>query len=118
MHFGRRYILYVNIPTLLNQLESNIRLSDAFPQDIAFEPSLELVVTRFNIGYNDDINKCSRLHQYKPIRDYSFFVHDVRRRVDAGESLGDALTHRRLLHKPQYHARVPARARTGGARNV
>ena len=73
-------------------LESKVRLSDAFPDDIPFEPTLELVVTRFNIGYNDDIKKCSRLHQYKPIRDYSFFVHDVRRRMDSGDSLGDALT--------------------------
>ena len=73
-------------------LESKVRLSDAFPGGVPFEPTLELVVTRFNIGYNDDIKKCSRLHQYKPIRDYSFFVHDVRRRMDSGDSLGDALT--------------------------
>lgn len=72
-------------------LEAKVRLSDAFPKEIPFEPSLELVVTRFNIGYNEDIRKCSRLHQYKPIRDYSFFVYDVRRRMEAGEPMGDAL---------------------------
>ena len=72
--------------------ESEVRLSSAFPKDIPLEPSLELVVTRFNIGYNEDIGKCSRLHKYKPIRDYSFFIYDVRRRMEAGETLRDALT--------------------------
>ena len=71
--------------------ETKIRLSEAFPGDVPFEPSLELVVTRFNISYNEDIKKCCRLHKYKPIRDYSFFVHDVQRRLDSGEQLDDAL---------------------------
>ena len=72
--------------------EAKIRLSEAFPMDVPFdEPSLELVVTRFNIGYNEDIKKCCRLHKYKPIRDYSFFIHDVQRRLEAGEQLDDAL---------------------------
>ena len=52
---------------------------------------MELVVTRFNISYNEDIRKCCKLHKYKPIRDYSFFVHDVQRRLDSGEKLDDAL---------------------------
>lgn len=84
------YELYCGIKE--QPLESEVRLSNAYPKDNPFEPTLELVVTRFNIRYNDDIRKCSHLHQYKPIRDYSFFVHDVRRRVDPGSSLGEALT--------------------------
>ena len=52
---------------------------------------MELVVTRFNISYNEDIRKCCKLHKYKPIRDYSFFIHDVQRRLDSGEKLDDAL---------------------------
>jgi len=71
--------------------EAQIRLSDAFPRDIPAEPQLELVVTRFNISYNEDIKKCCRLHKYKPIRDYSFFVHDVQQRLDSGEQLGAAI---------------------------
>ena len=55
------YELYCG--TKAQPLESKVRLSNAFPKDIPLEPSLELVVTRFNIGYNDDIRKCSRLHQ-------------------------------------------------------
>ena len=84
------YELYCG--TKEQSLESKVRLSTAFPEDTPFDPSLELVVTRFNIGYNENIKKCSRLHQYKPIRDYSFFVYDVRRRIDSGETLGNALT--------------------------
>ena len=72
-------------------LISKLRLSNSFPSDIPYEPPLELVVTRFNIGYNEDITRCNKLHQYKPIRDYSFFVYDVQRRVKAGATLGDAL---------------------------
>ena len=71
--------------------ETKIRLSDAFPQDILAEPPLELVVTRFNIGYNEDIGKCCKLHKYKPIRDYSFFIYDVQRRIDSGEPMDKAL---------------------------
>lgn len=71
--------------------EAKVRLSEAFPKDVPCEPSLELVVTRFNIGYNEDIGKCCRLHKYKPIRDYSFFIYDVQRRLDSGETLSAAL---------------------------
>ena len=52
---------------------------------------MELVVTRFNISYNEDIRKCCKLHKYKPIRDYSFFVHDVQQRLDSGEQLDAAI---------------------------
>ena len=72
-------------------LETKLRLSDSFPKDTASDSPLELVVTRFNISYNDDIEKCCRLHQYKPLRDYSFFIYDVQRRIDAGATLDAAL---------------------------
>lgn len=89
--FPEFYELYCG--TKDQPLESKIRLSDAFPNEIPTEPPLELVVTRFNISYNEGIKKCCRLHRYKPIRDYSFFVYNVKRRVESGESLNDALAH-------------------------
>ena len=72
-------------------LASTLRLSDSFPKDIPFAPPLELVVTRYNIGYNEDVTKRSSLLEYKPLRDYSFFVYDVRRRIEAGEVLKEAI---------------------------
>ena len=73
--------------------ESTLRLSESFPKDIPFAPPPELVVTRFNIRYNEDIRKCCRLLQYKPLRDYSYFIYDTQRRIKAGEPLGRALAH-------------------------
>jgi len=72
-------------------LASTLRLSDSFPKDIPFAPPLELVVTRYNIGYNEDVTKRSSLLEYKPLRDYSFFVYDVRRRIETGEVLKEAI---------------------------
>ena len=72
-------------------LASTLRLSDSFPKDLPFPPPLELVVTRYNISYHEDISKCSSLLEYKPLRDYSFFVYDVRRRIEAGEVLKEAI---------------------------
>ena len=72
-------------------LVSTLRLSDSFPKDIPFAAPLELIVTRYNIGYNEDISKRSSLLEYKPLRDYSFFVYDVRRRIGAGDVLKEAI---------------------------
>ena len=71
--------------------KQTIRLSDAFPKNLPFEAPLELIVTRINISYNDDIDKCSELLQYKPIRDYSFFVHETKKLKDSGLSLKEAI---------------------------
>jgi len=45
------------------------------------------------LRYNEDIRKCCRLLQYKPLRDYSYFIYDTQRRIKAGEPLGKALAH-------------------------
>ena len=72
-------------------LRQTIRLSEAFPKDISLEVPLELVVTRFNISYNEDKDKCSDLLQYKPIFDYSFFVHETKKLKTMGLPLKDAI---------------------------
>ncbi|MBQ7479314.1 MAG: Rpn family recombination-promoting nuclease/putative transposase [Selenomonadaceae bacterium] len=72
-------------------LVSTLRLSDSFPKGSPFPPPLELVVTRYNIGYNEDASKCSELFAYKPVKDYSFFVYDVRQRMASGEMLANAV---------------------------
>ena len=72
-------------------LVSTLRLSDSFPKDAPFHPPLELIVTRYNIGYSEDASKCSELLAYKPIKDYSFFVYDVRRRIGLGAPLKEAI---------------------------
>ena len=81
------------IGTKEQPLESKLRLSDSFPQDIPLKPTLELVVTRFNISYNEDKTKRSPLLDFKPLHDYSYFIYDARRRIDAGEPLKYALAH-------------------------
>ncbi|SDP75236.1 hypothetical protein [Selenomonas ruminantium] len=68
-----------------------LRLSDAFPKNIPFEPPLELIVTRINISYNEDKDKCSDLLNYKPIHDYSFFVHKTKTLKATGLNLKDAI---------------------------
>ena len=46
--FPEFYELYCG--TKAQPLESKLSLSDAFPKDVPYEPPLELIVTRFNIG--------------------------------------------------------------------
>jgi len=72
-------------------LKETIRLSEAFPDNLPFTPPLELVVTRINISYNRDIDKCSKLLRYKPIRDYSFFVHKTAELKKSGLSLKESI---------------------------
>lgn len=67
-----------------------LRLSDAFPKGAVLAAPLELVVTRYNIGYNEDTEQ-NKLLQYKPINDYSYFIHNMRQRHKAGESAREAL---------------------------
>ena len=64
---------------------SKLYLSSAFAEN---QHNLELVVTVRNIRYNKD-NEL--LQKYKPLHDYSFFVYDVEKRVDSGDSLADAI---------------------------
>ena len=72
-------------------LKQTIRLSDSFPPSLPFEAPLELVVTRFNISYNEDKDKRSELLQYKPIFDYSFFVHETKKLKALGLNLKEAI---------------------------
>ena len=64
---------------------SKLYLSSAFAEN---QHNLELVVTVRNIRYNKD-NEL--LQKYKPLHDYSFFVYDVEKRVDSGDSLANAI---------------------------
>ena len=64
---------------------SKLYLSSAFAEN---QHNLELVVTVHNIRYNKD-NEL--LQKYKPLHDYSFFVYDVEKRVDSGDSLANAI---------------------------
>ena len=64
---------------------SKLYLSSTFAEN---QHNLELVVTVRNIRYNKD-NEL--LQKYKPLHDYSFFVYDVEKRVDSGDSLANAI---------------------------
>ncbi|BAL82303.1 hypothetical protein SELR_05950 [Selenomonas ruminantium subsp. lactilytica TAM6421] len=72
-------------------LIQKLRLSEAFPKNIPFEAPLELIVTRLNISYNEDKDKRSELLKYKPICDYSFFVHKSKVLKASGLPLKEAI---------------------------
>lgn len=72
-------------------LKQTMCLSESFPPNISSEVPLELIVTRFNISYNEDKDERSKLLQYKPIFDYSFFVHKTKKLKNFGLTLKEAI---------------------------
>lgn len=67
-----------------------LKLSDAFKKtvDTTFPPALECqaLLVNINWGHNEEL-----LEQCKVLRDYSYFVHEVREHLDQGKPIEEAV---------------------------